>query len=505
MRRAALAEDALHQASLARRPARQLGGRDRRQRRASPSVRRAAGRGRASGAAGTSSLPERISLLATPRGAARRRQSAPRRPRSRRARGPGAGRCWERRRNRRARARTRAPRAATSPAASASSASGCSPRKASVKCSCSFSGEPDPSPPAFRAASSAGRSRSFTSSGSGNEKKRRTRGHCYAPSHSDVRDGFFPLLQPLIIFDSLPLARALLHGAHASQKQASDPGSAVAAPAGGAPALGRDVARRGVRRGLRRAQHQHRRDARRGQRSRARSPASVTGVGVRVIRGAQVGYAYSDDLDEPALLRTAQTAALIADGNREPGPVNMSRDAAADLLPGAHPARLRRRRAQGRARCSSADAAARALRQARQAGDGRRTPTRRSEILVANTAGPPRRGHARTSAASPSSASPFGKKGERRTGFYGGGGRVDFRFFDNFTPEQVGKEAARQAIATLGAVRRQAGPQTVVLAPGMERHPPARGRRARARGRLHPQGHFAVRGQARREGRAASW
>src|ERR1700693_156842 len=52
---------------------------------------------------------------------------------------------------------------------------------------------------------------------------------------------------------------------------------------------------------------------------------SVTGIGVRAIRGAQVGYAYSDDLDEPALLRTAQTAALIADGNPEAGPVNMSR------------------------------------------------------------------------------------------------------------------------------------------------------------------------------------
>src|SRR3954469_7508879 len=52
---------------------------------------------------------------------------------------------------------------------------------------------------------------------------------------------------------------------------------------------------------------------------------SITGVGVRAIRGAQVGYAHSDDLDEPALLRTAQTAALIADGNRESGAVNMSR------------------------------------------------------------------------------------------------------------------------------------------------------------------------------------
>src|SRR5213595_749079 len=52
---------------------------------------------------------------------------------------------------------------------------------------------------------------------------------------------------------------------------------------------------------------------------------SVTGVGVRAIRGSQVGYAHSDDLDEAALVRTAQTAALIADGTREPGPVNMSR------------------------------------------------------------------------------------------------------------------------------------------------------------------------------------
>jgi len=39
----------------------------------------------------------------------------------------------------------------------------------------------------------------------------------------------------------------------------------------------------------------------------------------------------------------------------------------------------------------------------------------------------------------------FGKKGERRTGFYGGGGRVDFRFFDDFSPGQVGRKAARQA------------------------------------------------------------
>src|SRR5439155_14878883 len=60
----------------------------------------------------------------------------------------------------------------------------------------------------------------------------------------------------------------------------------------------------------------------------------------------------------------------------------------------------------------------------------------------------------------------FGKGGERRTGFYGGGGRVDFRFFEDFSPAQVGREAARQAIATLAAVPAPAGPQTVGLALG---------------------------------------
>jgi TldD protein len=59
-----------------------------------------------------------------------------------------------------------------------------------------------------------------------------------------------------------------------------------------------------------------------------------------------------------------------------------------------------------------------------------------------------------------------GKQGERRTGSFGGGGRVPFSHFDTFTPEAVAKEAARQACATLGARDAVAGEQTVVLAPG---------------------------------------
>src|SRR5258708_24508239 len=53
---------------------------------------------------------------------------------------------------------------------------------------------------------------------------------------------------------------------------------------------------------------------------RSAQVGSVTGVGIRAIRGAQVGYAYSDPLHATALLRTAQTAALIADGTRDGSP-----------------------------------------------------------------------------------------------------------------------------------------------------------------------------------------
>ena len=190
---------------------------------------------------------------------------------------------------------------------------------------------------------------------------------------------------------------------------------------------------------------------------------SITGVGVRAIRGAQVGYAYSDDLDDEALLRTAQTAALIADGTREPGPVRMARRP----LPTHYQVKQPLESVDVARKISlvmAADAAARAYdKRIRQVMGGYADQTK--EILVANTLGhfaEDRQDLCRLGV----QCVAFGKKNERRTGFYGGGGRVDFRFFDDFSPAHVGREAARQAVATLGAVAAPSGPQTVVLAPG---------------------------------------
>ncbi|MGA8892055.1 MAG: DNA gyrase modulator, partial [Anaeromyxobacteraceae bacterium] len=49
------------------------------------------------------------------------------------------------------------------------------------------------------------------------------------------------------------------------------------------------------------------------------------GVGVRVVKGDQTGYGYTEDLSLPAILAAARTAATIADGaSREaPGRIHL--------------------------------------------------------------------------------------------------------------------------------------------------------------------------------------
>ncbi len=55
-----------------------------------------------------------------------------------------------------------------------------------------------------------------------------------------------------------------------------------------------------------------------------RAHASVElGVGVRVVRGDQTGYGFTEDLTLPALLECARTAAAIADGPARPGPTEL--------------------------------------------------------------------------------------------------------------------------------------------------------------------------------------
>jgi TldD protein len=189
----------------------------------------------------------------------------------------------------------------------------------------------------------------------------------------------------------------------------------------------------------------------------------ATGVGIRAIHGAKVGYAYSDDLDGAVLDRTADTAAAIAAGPGAPVEIKVGRSAVPTYYRVIEPLAdvdVRRKLAL----LAAGNAAARAYdRRVAQVMGGWHDQTKR--ILVANTDGRLAedvqdlcRLHYHVVAK--------GKNGERRTGFYGAGGRVGIGHFDTVRPEAIAREAARQAVSTLGAVDAPAGPQTVVLAPG---------------------------------------
>ncbi len=187
------------------------------------------------------------------------------------------------------------------------------------------------------------------------------------------------------------------------------------------------------------------------------------GVGIRVIVGAKVGYAYSDDLDDEALFKAAETASYIASGRGSERSFKVSRRPQPtfyNLSQHLHHVDVVKKKEL----VVRANAAARAFdKRVSQVSASYADSTKR--ILVANTLG-----HLATDTQDmcriSTSVVAADKKGERRTGSFGGGGRVAFSHFDSFTPEQVAAEAARQAVACFGAADAQAGEQTVVLAPG---------------------------------------
>ena len=187
------------------------------------------------------------------------------------------------------------------------------------------------------------------------------------------------------------------------------------------------------------------------------------GVGIRVISGSKVGYAYSDDLDDEALLRAARTAAFIAQGGGSEQAFKVSRAALPTFysldhhLASVDLAKKRDLVVRGNKTARAYD------KRVKQVTASYGDSTKR--ILVANTRGRLAEDTQDLCRLSISVVAE-GKKSERRQGSYGGGGRKPFSHFDTFTPELVATEAARQACAGLGAAEAQAGEQTVVLAPG---------------------------------------
>ncbi|WP_256646580.1 metalloprotease TldD [Thermomonas paludicola] len=187
------------------------------------------------------------------------------------------------------------------------------------------------------------------------------------------------------------------------------------------------------------------------------------GVGVRAISGEKTGFAYSDELDAPALIAAAQSARAIARDGRAQGAHALQSRSARALYPALDPidaldnlvkvAALRR-----------VDALVRAL------------DPRVRQVMVSLTGGVDTVLVARSDGVLAGDVRPLVRmnvqviveqNGRRESGFSGFGGRYGYaELLAGDKPETFAREALRQALVNLDAIDAPAGAMPVVLGHG---------------------------------------
>ena len=187
------------------------------------------------------------------------------------------------------------------------------------------------------------------------------------------------------------------------------------------------------------------------------------GVGIRVVEGDAIGYAYTEDLSLEAMRRAAETAAQIAHGGAETEAVDLTaasypadRYAIASpstSTPLADKVELLRR----------ADQAARAWHPSIARVDASMVDEEK-RVLIVRSDGRLVADYQPLLRFNVSCLSEL--DGERRNARWGGGGRMGMAYFDDHSPESLAEEAARQAVLQQEAREAPAGTFPVVLAAG---------------------------------------
>jgi len=199
------------------------------------------------------------------------------------------------------------------------------------------------------------------------------------------------------------------------------------------------------------------------QRVKSASRTVSQGVGIRVVKGDAIGYAYSESLDLAAMRRAAETASRIGRADERPVPVDatpyLSTAAyysAADPLTDTPPA-------EKVALLERADRAARAY-DASIARVDASVADELKYVLVARSDG------RIVGDIQPLIRINVGvlsdRDGSRQTARTGGGGRLGMEYFERVTPEEAAIDAARQAVLQQDAIEAPAGTFPVVLAAG---------------------------------------
>jgi TldD protein len=186
------------------------------------------------------------------------------------------------------------------------------------------------------------------------------------------------------------------------------------------------------------------------------------GAGVRVLRGPQTAYAYTNVLTRDALVDAARVAAAAMPGEGRA----MVADLRTETPPLTHPARIDPLSADGPALVTL-------VREAEDAARGVDGSVRqvtvlyadsRREVFLANSEGHRSVQHpVRTRLVAQVVAA---RDGVIQTGFEGPGASVGHELFEEHPPAQIGRRAAEQAVAMLDSVPAPAGEFPVVLGPG---------------------------------------
>ena len=201
------------------------------------------------------------------------------------------------------------------------------------------------------------------------------------------------------------------------------------------------------------------------QRVKSASRNVSQGVGIRVVKGDAIGYAYTESLDMEAMRRAAETALRIGTADERPVPVDATPYLAGEGSFYRFDEPLTDEPATAKvALLERADRAARGfdnsiVRLDASIGDEMKyIMVARSDGKVVGDVQPLIRFN----------VSALSEKGEsRQVARTGGGGRLGIEYFsDVTTPEQLASEAARQAVLQQDAMEAPAGTLPVVLAAG---------------------------------------
>jgi len=186
------------------------------------------------------------------------------------------------------------------------------------------------------------------------------------------------------------------------------------------------------------------------------------GAGIRVIKGDQVGYSFTEDLSAKALGQAARTAAAIASGPGHSGPRGFK------LLPNPNHYAI-----QVPWESVQADRKAPLLRTVNDrifALDPRILKVRASyqdedtRVLIATSEGFLAEDHRPMCTLSASCVAEQNKK--REQGYYALSGRHDIGLLDATSVERIATEAVRLTVVGFEAVKPEGGEMEVVLAPG---------------------------------------